>query len=223
MLIWLDGNTNRKGAPNENYGRELLELFTLGSATTPRTTSRRRRARSPAGTWHANGAEFFFNKNQHDYGPKTFLGQTGTLDGGDIIDNVVGRRGHGRTDLPRSCSPSSPTTTRSRRWSQPLADLYVKSNFEIKPVVKAILTSDAFYSDKAFTGHVKSPVEYVVGSVKQFGRRHPRAQPHSCPQTAGPGDLQPAECVRLARRTGLVGRGLGCRAVQHRRAAGRGG
>ncbi|MGH2520750.1 MAG: DUF1800 family protein, partial [Chloroflexota bacterium] len=52
---------------------------------------------------------------------------------------------------------------------QPFADLYLKNNLEIKPVVKAILLSDAFYSDTSFQNHVKSPVEYVVGSVKSLG------------------------------------------------------
>lgn len=89
MLIWLDGATNRKNAPNENYGRELLELYTLGIGhyTEEDVASA---ARAFTG-WNLQDHAFFFNRNQHDFGPKTFLGQTGPFDGSDIIDAVVGR------------------------------------------------------------------------------------------------------------------------------------
>ena len=100
MLIWLDGNTNRKGAPNENYGRELLELFTLGIGNYTEADVAAA-ARAFTG-WNLQDGDFFFNKNQHDFGPKTFLGQTGPLDGGDIVDDRRRAAGDRRADLPQA-------------------------------------------------------------------------------------------------------------------------
>jgi uncharacterized protein (DUF1800 family) len=168
MLLWLDGATNHKAAPNENFGRELMELFTLGIGNyTEDDVKAAARAFTGWNLDYAKG-QFSFNPKQHDDGPKSFRGQSGNLNGDDILANVA-------------VDPATATHLASKLFAffaydnpepsvvQPLADLYLKSNLEIKPVVKAILTSDAFYSDKSFTGHVKSPVEYVVGSVKQFG------------------------------------------------------
>jgi len=168
MLIWLDGNTNRKGAPNENFARELMELFTLGIGNYSEDDVKAG-ARAFSG-WNLNVAQgrFVFNKNQHDDGEKAFRGLNGNLNGDDVIANVT-------------ADPATAKRLASKLFAffaydnpepqvvQPFADLYLKSNFEIKPVVKAILLSDAFYSDKAYTDHVKSPVEYVVGTVKQLG------------------------------------------------------
>lgn len=92
MLIWLDGNTNRKVAPNENYGRELLELFTLGIGNY--TEDDVAAARAFTG-WNLQDGAFFFNRSQHDFGPKTFLGQTGPFDGGDDGLNVLVPYGNG--------------------------------------------------------------------------------------------------------------------------------
>jgi len=168
MLIWLDGNTNRKGAPNENFGRELMELFTLGLGNYTEDDVKAA-ARAFTG-WNLNRAagQFVFNKNQHDDGEKTFRGLTGNLNGDDIIANVTAdpataKRLAGKLFAFFAYDHPDPAVV------QPFADLYLKSNLEIKPVVRAILTSDAFYSDQSFYGHVKSPVEYVVGTVKQLG------------------------------------------------------
>src|SRR5579872_3277288 len=89
MLIWLDGATNRKAAPNENFGRELMELFTLGIGNYSEDDVKAA-ARAFTG-WNLNYAkgEFAFNKNQHDDGPKTFRGVSGNLNGDDIIANVA--------------------------------------------------------------------------------------------------------------------------------------
>jgi uncharacterized protein (DUF1800 family) len=167
MLIWLDGNTNRKGAPNENFARELMELFTLGIGNYSEDDVKNA-ARAFTG-WNLNRQQgaFAFNKNQHDEGEKTFRGLTGNLNGDDVIANVAADPATAKrlaTKLFAFFAYDQPEPA----VVQPFADLYLRSNLEIKPVVRAILTSDAFYSDKAFTSHVKSPVEYVVGTIKQL-------------------------------------------------------
>jgi uncharacterized protein (DUF1800 family) len=166
MLIWLDGNTNRKGAPNENYGRELLELFTLGIGNYTEADVQAS-ARAFTG-WNLQDGAFFFNRNQHDFSPKTFLGQSGPLDGGDIVDTVSGHR----ATAERLCKKlfaffAYPDPEPGLLGS--LVGAYLDSGQEIRSVVRAILSSDAFYSDQSRYGHVKSPVEYTVGAIRMVG------------------------------------------------------
>ncbi len=146
MLIWLDGATNHKGAPNENFARELMELFTLGIGNYSEDDVHAA-ARAFTG-WNLNYQQgvFAFNKNQHDDGPKTFRGISGPLDGTDVIANVVAdaataKRLAGKLFSFFAYDNPDPGVI------QPIADLYLASNYEIKPVVKAILLSDAFYSE----------------------------------------------------------------------------
>src|SRR5579884_4000592 len=87
MLVWLDSNSNVKGRPNENYARELMELFSLGVGHYTEHDIREA-ARAFTG-WHTDGQGFRFNAAAHDYGSKTVLGRTGKLDGSDIIDVLL--------------------------------------------------------------------------------------------------------------------------------------
>ena len=87
MIRWLDGNANRKGHANENYGRELQELFTLGIGHYTESDIREI-ARAFTG-WHSRHHEFVYAAQFHDDGEKTFLGHTGRLNGEDIIDIVL--------------------------------------------------------------------------------------------------------------------------------------
>ena len=84
MLIWLDGNANRKRQANENFAREVLELFSLGEGNYSEDDIKQA-ARAFTG-WHVRADKFWFNERQHDYGSKTIFGRTGKFDGGDIID-----------------------------------------------------------------------------------------------------------------------------------------
>lgn len=166
MLIWLDGNTNRKGAPNENYGRELLELFTLGIGNyTEEDVAAAARAFTG---WNLQGAEFFFNRNQHDLGPKTFLGQTGNLDGGDIVDAVVGQKATAER-ISRKLFAFFAYPNPDPGLVGSLVGAYMDSKYDMRALVGAILRSDAFYSEESRFGHIKSPAEFVVGAVRTVG------------------------------------------------------
>ena len=165
MLVWLDGNTNRKNAPNENYGRELLELYTLGIGNYSEADVAAS-ARAFTG-WNLRERDFFFDKNQHDFGPKTFLGQTGPLDGGDIVDAVVGH--------PATAERLSRKLFTFFAYPNPDASIlgslvaaYMDSKYEISALLRAIFTSPAFYSDESRFGHIKSPVEYGVGAIRML-------------------------------------------------------
>ncbi len=166
MLVWLDGADNRKGKPNENYGRELLELFTLGVGGGYTENDVKEAARAFTGwQFDRDSNTFQFNADQHDDGIKTFLGQTGPLNGDDIIDIVVKH-------------PSTAHFLCSKLWKfyvhetpspadlKPLMAAYFASGYEIRAVLAAIFQSPAFYSDAAFHAKIKSPTEYIVTALR---------------------------------------------------------
>jgi hypothetical protein len=166
MLIWLDGATNHRNAPNENYGRELLELYTLGIGNYDEDDVLAA-ARAFTG-WNLRNNEFVFDENQHDAGDKTFLGQTGQFDGGEILTIVA--------NDPATAERISSKLFTFFAYPNPepevlasLVDVYANSDHNISKLVEAILRSDAFYSDRSQYEHVKSPIEYVVGSVRLMG------------------------------------------------------
>jgi hypothetical protein len=166
MLIWLDGNTNHRNAPNENYGRELLELYTLGIGNYDEDDVLAA-ARAFTG-WNLRNNEFFFDDNQHDAGEKTFLGTSGAFDGGDILTILTSQpetaqRLVGKLFAFFAYPHPEPEVL------APLVDTYTTSNHDIRAVVEAILRSDAFYSERSQFEHVKSPVDYVIGSVRVLG------------------------------------------------------
>src|SRR6202012_5782793 len=82
MIVWLDNQQNRKGNPNENYAREIMELFSLGIGNYSETDIKEA-AKAFTG-WQTKNSTFFFNSNQHDSSSKLFLGNSGDLNGDDI-------------------------------------------------------------------------------------------------------------------------------------------
>jgi uncharacterized protein (DUF1800 family) len=163
MLIWLDSRANRKQAPNENFGRELMELFTMGVGHYTETDVREA-ARAFTG-WNLRGDSFVFDISQHDGGAKTFLGQTGDFDGDNIIDIIMSQRAAAEF-ISRKLfeffaydNPSPSTVSR-------LADVFTSSNRSIKAVVRQIFVSDEFYSPQAYRAKIKSPAELVAGVIR---------------------------------------------------------
>jgi uncharacterized protein (DUF1800 family) len=166
MLIWLDGATNHRNAPNENYGRELLELYTLGIGNYDEDDVLAA-ARAFTG-WNLRANEFFFDDNQHDAGDKTFMSQSGAFDGGDILAIVA--------NDPATAQRISEKLFTFFAYPNPepdilapLVNVYQTSGHDIRAVVETILRSDAMYSDRSQFEHIKSPVEYAVGSVRLLG------------------------------------------------------
>ncbi len=166
MIDFLDGQSNRKGAPNENYARELMELFTIGIGNY--TESDVREAARAFTGWGFKDRAFVFNANQHDSGSKTFMGQTGNFNGDDVIDIILKRPESGKfivTKLWEFFAYTGPEPSVTDR----LSEVYFKSNYSIKEVMRAIFNAPEFLSEKAYRGLVKSPVEYVIGMAKQLG------------------------------------------------------
>ncbi len=167
MMVYLDSRTNKKAAPNENYSRELMELFTLGIGHYTEEDVRES-ARAFTGWQFRRRTGFHLNSRQHDNGLKTFLGRTGNYDGDDIVDIIMEQ-------------PAAAEYVCTRLWSffaypdpEPeviarLSEVFRTNDSAIRPVVRAMFESDEFYGSRASAALVKSPVELTVGAVRTLG------------------------------------------------------
>jgi uncharacterized protein (DUF1800 family) len=167
MMLWLDLQTSRKGQPNENYARELMELFTLGAGNYTEEDVRES-ARAHTGYSIDRSLNFIFRPALHDNGQKTFLGQTGNFDADSIVDIILQQDAaptHFATKLFEFFAYPGPDGA----TIAPIADVARSSKFDTKQVVRAVLTSDAFYSPQAYRAIVKSPTDYTIGALRLFG------------------------------------------------------
>jgi len=167
MLIYLDGNQNHKSLPNENFARELLELFTMGVGNYTEQDIKEA-ARAFTG-WRVDRLTLtsYFTPNRHDYGEKTFLGQTGYFGGDDIIDLIL-QQPATATFICRKLYQFfvSPEVDEPRVAA--LADIFRNGDYELKPVLRAIFESDYFYDEQSVGAIIKSPVHLAISSARQF-------------------------------------------------------
>ena len=168
MLIYLDSVTNRKAHPNENYAREVMELFCLGEGNyTERDIQELARCFSG---WEVRRKEFRFNKYQHDTGTKSILGEAGEFSGEDGVRIVLKQKALPRFIVSKLIrlfvfdEPSAP-----EQLVEPLADLFRKSNLQTGPVIERILASNLFYSPLSVGRKIRSPVELGVGLLRCLG------------------------------------------------------
>ena len=165
MLVYLDNGENVKKRPNENFGRELLELFTMGVGNyTERDV--REAARAFTG-WTNDVLAFRFDADQHDFGQKTFLGRTGTFDGEDIIDAILAQP----VTAEFVAAKVYRFFVRDEIAGPVKADLgrtYRDSGYQMKPLLKRIFLSKDFYSPSAFATQIKSPVHLVVSTYRKM-------------------------------------------------------
>jgi uncharacterized protein (DUF1800 family) len=178
MVFWLDNQYNVKGKPNENFAREVMELFTLGVGNyTEKDIQEGARAFTgwsiqrtvrQEGDEKRPQAEFAFRPRLHDDGPKTYLGASGNLTGDDVINHLC--------DLPRTAEYIAWKLWEWFAYPNPdknligrLADKFRASNLSIKELLRGIMTSSEFYSDKADRAIYKNPVDFVVVTLRQLG------------------------------------------------------
>ena len=186
MIYWLDNNGNHNGAINENWGRELMELFALGvgnySEDDIKEASRAftgwtiapKIPRNPLGRFYWN---FEYKPEDHDDGEKTFLGHTGTFNGEDIIElladqpatpRFLARHLYNFFVADEAQVPAwNITPPRDPEAIQTLVDAYNDSKGDIRSILRVLFKSDFF--KKARFEHVKSPAELVVGTVRIAG------------------------------------------------------
>jgi uncharacterized protein (DUF1800 family) len=183
MIIWLDNNTNHRGAPNENYGRELLELFSMGVGNYTEDdvkecarafsgwTVANINARYP---WGPFPMEFEYRSEDHDDTEKTFLGERGRFNGEDIIDIIVRQPATGRfvaTKLYNFFVSDEPAPGDA---IETLASAYFESNCDMRSVMRVLLNAEFFKS--ARFAKVKSPAEMVASVLRLVGD-FPEPQP----------------------------------------------
>src|SRR5438552_5383816 len=184
MLVYLDNGENIKKHPNENFGRELLELFSMGVGNYTEHDVREA-ARAFTG-WTNNVLEFKFDAEQHDFGEKTFLGQTGPFNGEDIIDIILKQ--------PVTAEFVSAKLYRyfvreeiSTGVRASLGRTFRESGYQIKPLLTQIFLSRDFYSPPAYATQIKSPVLLVVSTYKKLGLREVPTIPDFGRMTGGLG------------------------------------
>lgn len=188
MIYWLDNNQSHKDAPNENWGRELLELFSMGQGNYSEDdvkvaarafTGWTIKPKIPKQPYSRHLWEFEYKEEDHDDSEKTFLGEKGRFNGNDIIDIIVRQKATARfvarhlynflvaddvqvpswLDVP----PSNPEAIDA------IAEVFVQSDFEIKDTLRFIFNSDFFKSEDVWFAKVKNPAEVVVGTVRLTG------------------------------------------------------
>lgn len=162
MILWLDNQQNKKGEPNENYAREVMELFSLGIGNYTEKDIKES-ARAFTG-WQTHPDGFFFNAKAHDYDSKTFLGQTGTFNGDDIIAIIVEQDAVGKFLAKKLCkyfAADEPT----QAILADVASAYKPRGDNIKQMLHVLFSHDDFKKN-AYHAKIKSPAEFVIGSLK---------------------------------------------------------
>ena len=164
MLSFLDAGVNVKGAPNENFAREIMEMFTMGVGNYTEKDIREA-ARAFTG-WNYVDLKFVVNKDQHDDGEKTFLGKTGNFDGVEVIDIIMQQpvtadyiagkiyRFFVRQDL-------------SPELQKKLGAVLRDNHYEIAPLLETMFLSRDFYSPASVGTQIKSPVQLAVIHVSR--------------------------------------------------------
>jgi uncharacterized protein (DUF1800 family) len=167
MLIWLDGNTNQKIQPNENYGREFLELFTLGRDRGYTQEDVRQSARAFTGYTTDGQGKALYHKELHDDGEKTILGNTGNWGVLDVADIVLDRHPEGPVAARYVAARLAGFLYKpdpEPEVTEAMAAAFLGANYDIKAMVKALLLSPQFMDGPGLT--IKSPAEFVAGTMR---------------------------------------------------------
>lgn len=167
MLIFLNNQQNKKNSPNENFARELLELFTLGEGNLYTENDIKEAARAFTG-WKTNkAAEFQFSQRTHDFGIKKFMGHEGNFNGEDIIDIILQQEETAQFITSRLYKFLVNDTIDEKRVAF-LAKEFYKSDYDISHLIKLIFKSEWFYEESNIAAKIISPVELIIRYRKLF-------------------------------------------------------
>ena len=189
MIVWLDNNENHGSAINENYGRELLELFSMGIGNYTEDDIKEC-SRAFTG-WTLGNAEYMavraakdsiwpygriawhfdYRDEDHDAGEKTFLGETGKFNGEDIIAIIAKQESTARFVATRLFQffAADEITEDGEKAIQEMIASYFSSGYQIRAMLRTLFHTDYFKSDEARFARVKGPVEMVVGAIRMSG------------------------------------------------------
>jgi len=166
MLAFLDAGVNVKGAPNENFAREIMELFTMGVGNYSEHDIREA-ARAFTG-WNFAGVAFRIDESKHDDGPKEVLGRTGAFDGVQVIDIILQEKPTPEfvaAKLYRFFVRDDPDPALKAELGRRLK----AANYEIAPFLEMLFLSRDFHAPESVATHIKSPVELVVSTYRKLG------------------------------------------------------
>jgi uncharacterized protein (DUF1800 family) len=169
MLAYLDAAENVKGAPNENFAREVMELFTMGVGTYTETDIREG-ARAFTG-WIDDDLDFKVDPAKHDDGEKTFLGRTGRFDGVDILDIIIEQKVTAAF-IAGKIYKFFVRENISPEVQAKLGAVLRDNDYEIAPLMRTIFLSKDFYSAPSAGTHIKGPVELIVSTYRKLGVKH---------------------------------------------------
>ena len=202
MMVWLDTSLSKKGKPNENYARELMELFSLGIGHYTEHDVREA-ARAFTG-WEIRQGQAAFNPAEHDDGEKTILGDKGKWSGADIV----------RICLEQASTPYfiagkiyrfliSETVPATHELLEPLASQFRRSDYDFGALVATMLRSNLFFSPAVYRTRVKSPVDFALG-IALSGSPSRRHDAGERPSKLGARSLSSAIGQGLGRRPGVA-------------------
>jgi uncharacterized protein (DUF1800 family) len=166
MLQFLNNQQNRKGHPNENFARELMELFTIGRGNYSEQDIRES-ARAFTGWGFDKDGQFRLRPFQHDDGQKTFMGKSGNLSGEDIISRLLEQK-QTAYFISNKLYKYLVNEVPDPAHVSAMADVFYQSDYQIGPLLEHIFTADWFYQEKNMGNMIKSPVSFLVGLNRQF-------------------------------------------------------
>lgn len=176
MLLYLDGANSRKGRPNENFAREVMELFTLGEGHYSEDDIKQAARAYTGWSVDPDSGAFVWRAAFHDDGSKTVLGQSGAFDGDQVLDILLAQ-------------PETADFVTAKLWRefvsatpdpvelQPIADAFRASHYDIKVALRGLFLSPAFWNPDNRGTLVKAPAEFVAGTVRQFDLSFDSTQP----------------------------------------------
>ena len=170
MLVYLDNAGSRRQAPNENFAREVMELFTLGEGRYGEQDVKEAARAFTGWSLDRETGEFMLRRQWHDGGTKVVLGRSGRFDGDEVLDILLARPETAEfvvAKLWREFVSPAPDAAQVRR----LAALWREARYEVKPLMRALLTSEAFWEEGNRQSLIKSPVDLVVGTMREYGMR----------------------------------------------------
>jgi uncharacterized protein (DUF1800 family) len=174
MLNFLNNQQNRKDHPNENFAREVMELFTLGRGNYTENDIKDA-AKAFTGWGSTIKGEFQFRKFQHDFGSKTVLGRTGNFDGDEVLDILLQQKQTAKfitQKLYKFLVNEQPDSAKVE-W---LAERFYKNEYDISKLLEDIFTSDWFYDEKNIGAKIKSPVELLAGIQRMLPMKFEREE-----------------------------------------------
>jgi uncharacterized protein (DUF1800 family) len=168
MSVWLDNRSNAKAHPNENFARELMELFALGLGTYTESDVKEGARALTGWTYDRTTMTVAFEPSRHDDGIKTFLGRTGRFGLTEVVDIIVEQPVHQRF-IARKLLEFFVYSDPEPELTESVARTYALAGFDIAKTVGTILRSNVFYSVRAYRALPKSPIEFTIGLLRYIG------------------------------------------------------